>query len=64
MWINNISEYMFNRCKLDDRKEFRDLITDDRWIYQYCKSIKDRPEMAKKMTSSIWIKNYYLYLKK
>ena len=35
-----------------------DLITDDEWIYMYCKYIKDKPEMYNKLTNDYFIHCY------
>ena len=45
MWITDISELMYNKCKIDDKQEYWNLISEDRWLYHYCKNIKDRPEL-------------------
>ena len=55
MWITNISKIMYNKCKENDKKEYRDLISEDKFIYWYCLYIKDRKEMWSKLVDSEWI---------
>ena len=59
MWFEDISEIMYHKCKIDDRKEYWENITDNYYIYLYCRNIRDRKELAETMTNSEWI---YLYL--
>lgn len=63
MWINNISKIMFYKCMDDDKKEYRKLITEDRWIFEYCLNIKDSPLMYKKLKKDRWIYWYCKYVK-
>ena len=63
MWINNISEIIYRKCLKDDKKEYWSLITDDRYIYYYCKNVKDRPEMWNKIIDNIWIYHYCDFIK-
>ncbi len=45
MWITDISELMYNKCKIDDKKENLNFNLEDRLIYHYCKNIKNKPEL-------------------
>ena len=58
MWFYNISKIMYDKCKTDDREEYWSLITDEFYIYWYCKYIKDRPELWSRLTDKVWICEY------
>ena len=33
MWLEDISEYMYYKCEIDDKEEYWSLITDDEYMY-------------------------------
>ena len=63
MWIDNISKIIYEKCLIDDKKEYWSMITDDRYIYLYCLGIKDRPEMYNKITGGYYVSMYCQYVK-
>jgi len=67
MWINDkwvLSEVGYNACKDGDDNEItRGMITDSWWAYQYCKNIKDIPEMEEKIIDPEIAITYYLSVK-
>ena len=58
MWITDISKIMYEKCMDDDKKKYWSLIIKDRYIYYYCRDIKDRLEMRKQLTENKWIFYY------
>ena len=60
MWIlpEEMSRIAYEICLEDDRLEIRDLITESRWAYYYCRDVKDRPEIRDNITESEYICYY------
>ena len=63
MWIDNISEIMYEKCLKTDKKEYWLLITEDCYLYHYCKNVKDRPEMYNRISNSFSLYMYCLHIK-
>ena len=65
MWIypGEMSRWAYEECKKDDDSEIRSLITAPNWVYHYCNTIKDRPEMIKLITDPYWAYMYCLNVK-
>ena len=63
MWINNISEIIYRKCLKDDKKEYWSLITDDRYIYEYCDDIGgDNVNLYNRLTDEYYIHCYHEYI--
>ena len=63
MWITEISKIMYEKCMDNDKKEYWSLITNNQWIYWYCKNVNDRPELYNKLTDNKWIYHYCYNIK-
>ena len=54
-----ISWWAYNQCLKNDTIQMRRLITSSYWIYYYCRFVRDREEMWKKITKSNCAYYYY-----
>ena len=52
MWLEDISQIMYEKCKIDDKEEYWSMITNNKVIYLYCLKVKDRSELWKKLVDS------------
>ena len=57
----HLSDWAYSECcKGNNTKDIRDLITDDYWIFNYCKDIE---EMWSKIRNSYWAVMYCEWVK-
>ena len=63
MWINELSKIMYNKCLVNDKEKYWSFITDDEWIFYYCKHINDIPGMYNKLVNNKWLYYYCKYIK-
>lgn len=59
-----MSEWAYNQCKKSkkSREELIDLITEDQWIYKFCKNIEDNSYLWKKLKTAYWLFKYCLVI--
>ena len=54
----SISNEMYEKCLIDDKKEYWENITEDIHLYLYCVFVKDRPEIYNRIKGSYTLYRY------
>ena len=62
MWMSEISEIMYTKCRKNDKKEYWENITASHFAYLYCCYVKNRPEVRQHIIHSYYAELYCEYV--